>query len=127
MEAQRRQQSVHEGTSHPETAKDVQSQNRAREAEQEHHSRPVARRVPVEKWKHRPKDLLDSRNDDQLPNPEEYDIGDALLDDLIGNTKYNSSQPTPKPVYLGNKNVITTIVWQIRWNDTNFGWGVVCS
>jgi pentatricopeptide repeat protein len=106
MEAQRRQQSVHEGT--PPTRKQLKTynrKNRAREAEQEHHSRPGSKAGPRREWEAQTKkDLLDSRNDDQLPaNPEEYDIGDALLDDLIGNTKYNSSQPTPKPVYLGNK------------------------
>lgn len=79
--------------------------NRAREQEQEHHSRPGSKAGPRREWEAQTKqDLLDSRNDDQLPaNPEEYDMDDALLDDLIGNTKYISSQPTPKPVYLGNK------------------------
>lgn len=33
----------------------------------------------------------------------EYGMGDALLDDLIGNTSYLTAQPTPEPVYLGHK------------------------
>jgi pentatricopeptide repeat protein len=79
--------------------------NRARQAEQEQHAKPGSKAGPRREWEAQQKqDLLDSRKDDQLPvNPDEYDMDDALLDDLIGNTKYNSSQPTPKPVYLGNK------------------------
>ena len=32
-----------------------------------------------------------------------YDIGDALLDDLMGNTASLTSTPTPEPIYLGDK------------------------
>lgn len=35
-------------------------------------------------------------------DPLEYDMGDALLDDLMGNTSDMSSTPTPEPVYLGH-------------------------
>jgi hypothetical protein len=37
------------------------------------------------------------------PSSELYGYGDALLDDLMGNTSYLTAQPTPEPVYLGNK------------------------
>jgi hypothetical protein len=32
-----------------------------------------------------------------------YGYGDALLDDLMGNTSYLTAQPTPEPVYLGHR------------------------
>lgn len=33
---------------------------------------------------------------------EEYEIGDALMEDLLGNTAHLTSQATPEPVYLGH-------------------------
>ena len=33
----------------------------------------------------------------------EYDFGDALVDDLMGNSAHLSASPTPKPVYLGRQ------------------------
>lgn len=33
----------------------------------------------------------------------EYDMSDAILDDVVGNTKYLSAQPTPEPAYLGHR------------------------
>jgi len=33
---------------------------------------------------------------------EKYGIGDALMEDLLGNTAHLTSQPTPEPVYLGH-------------------------
>ncbi|GKY93936.1 hypothetical protein MPSEU_000360500 [Mayamaea pseudoterrestris] len=33
---------------------------------------------------------------------DDYTLDDALLDDLMGNTKHLSSQPTPRPKYLGD-------------------------
>ena len=35
--------------------------------------------------------------------PGLYGFGDALLDDLIGNTSHLTAQPTPKPLFLGHK------------------------
>jgi pentatricopeptide repeat protein len=92
----------------PATKKQLKAYNRknaARQAEKDHHSKPGSKAGPRREWEaQQKKDLLDSRRDDQMPvNPDEYDMDDALLDDLIGNTKYNSSQQTPKPVYLGNR------------------------
>mmetsp|Transcript_1596 Transcript_1596/g.1763 ORF Transcript_1596/g.1763 Transcript_1596/m.1763 type:complete len:1121 (+) Transcript_1596:109-3471(+) len=34
---------------------------------------------------------------------EEYSYEDAILEDLIGNTSYLTSQPTPEPAYLGHR------------------------
>ena len=54
---------------------------------------------------------LDSNENDNIENDiddidkNEYNVEDALLDDLMGNTKELSSQPTPEPVYLGHKHV----------------------
>lgn len=92
------------------TKKQYKAYNRkvqARQQETERHGRPGSKAGPRREWIEQTKqDLLASkrRKDENLPAaPEEYDMDDALLDDLIGNTKYISSQPTPKPVYLGHK------------------------
>ena len=37
------------------------------------------------------------------PNPKEYEYGDALLDDLMGNTSHLTSTPTPEPKYMGGQ------------------------
>lgn len=49
-------------------------------------------------------DYLKPRKDDDDANEEdEYDKHDALLEDIIGNTSFLTSQPSPEPVYLGHK------------------------
>jgi hypothetical protein len=45
------------------------------------------------------KDLLDHNADD--PSLE-YGMGDAVMEDILGNTAHLTSQPTPEPVYLGH-------------------------
>lgn len=61
-----------------------------------------------EQWQH----LLDKGKDssDVLDPMTEsssklYGFGDALLDDLMGNTSHLTSQPTPEPVYVGHNHV----------------------
>jgi pentatricopeptide repeat protein len=44
-----------------------------------------------------------NENRNKQPEQLEYDYGDALLDDLMGNTAELTSTPTPEPVYLGHK------------------------
>jgi pentatricopeptide repeat protein len=50
-----------------------------------------------EEWKEE-----DNTNDNNNELLEEYEMEDALLDDLMGNTKHLTSQPTPRPKYLGH-------------------------
>ena len=59
-----------------------------------------------EQWQH----LLDKgKESSEVSDPatkapsELYGFGDALLDDLMGNTSYLTSQPTPEPEYVGHK------------------------
>lgn len=39
----------------------------------------------------------------ESPEELEYDFGDALIDDLLGNSAHLTASPTPKPVYLGRQ------------------------
>ena len=76
-------------------------------------SRAAARRQFVdEQW-----DTLLDRAEGRLPTGtvevlaalmedeggEDYDYGDAVLDDLMGNTAHLTSSPDPKPTYLGHR------------------------
>lgn len=45
----------------------------------------------------------DDEDDDTNMDDDDYGVSDALLDDLIGNTSYLGSSPTPEPIYLGHK------------------------
>ena len=78
---------------------------RARQHENNRHGSPGSKAGGRREWMEQTKqDLLASRHNDTLPAEQDgYDMDDALLDDLIGNTQFLSSQPTPKPVYLGHK------------------------
>lgn len=77
----------------------------ARHGQQDRHGQPGSKAGPRREWAQETKrEMLASRRDLQpVVADDEYDIDDALLDDLIGNTKHLASQPTPKPVYLGHR------------------------
>jgi pentatricopeptide repeat protein len=71
------------------------------------HSKPgakagIRREYAAKEWQY----LLDKAQGeipDVTPEDVEYDFGNALLDDLIGNSSHLSSSPTPRPVNLGYK------------------------
>lgn len=93
----------------PPTKKQRKAYNRKLQALQERenaHGRPGYKAGERREWIQSVKDdLLDSidEKDDDDPSLLEYGVEDALLDDLMGNTKELSSQPTPRPVYLGHR------------------------
>jgi pentatricopeptide repeat protein len=60
-------------------------------------SKAGERREWVKQWK---EDMLHPVQELPLEELEKYTIDDALLDDLMGNTK--DAQPTPEPKYLGH-------------------------
>ena len=73
---------------------------------------PGSKAGPRREWaQNRWEQLLAHGNDDvdsnkslpALPEGEEYTYEDAVIEDLIGNTSNLTSQPTPKPVYLGHR------------------------
>lgn len=73
------------------------------QAEKERHGKPGSKAGRRREWSQATKnDLLndDQDKEDKLLS-DEYNMGDALLDDLMGNTV--QGQPTPEPVYLGHK------------------------
>jgi len=94
----------------PPTKKQRKAYNRKMQAKQtrdvDRHGRPNSKASLRREWIETAKgDLLngdDSSEDDDL-SLLEYGVEDALLDDLIGNTKELSSQPTPRPRYLGHE------------------------
>ena len=77
--------------------------------ERARHSAPGSKAGPRRQWaENRWQQLLaHGKNDDQLLpatlDGEEYTYEDAILEDLMSNTSYLTSQPTPEPVYLGNR------------------------
>jgi len=77
--------------------------------ERERHSAPGSKAGPRRQWaKNRWQQLLTYGKDDNKLLPatqedEEYTYEDAILEDLMANTSYLTSQPTPEPVYLGHR------------------------
>ena len=73
------------------------------------HSAPGSKAGPRRQWaQNRWEQLLShGKNDDQMllatQESEEYTYEDAILEDLMANTSHLTSQPTPEPVYLGNR------------------------
>jgi len=72
------------------------------------HAKPGSKAGPrrefyESEWKH----LVDKGRgliSDEIPAEElEYNYGDALVDDLFGNSEYLTSSPTPKPVHMGKQ------------------------
>jgi hypothetical protein len=74
---------------------------------QERIGAPGSKAGPHREWlRERRQELLNYEPSSALldPNQEnEYGFGDALLDDLIGNTAHLTSTPTPEPEYLGDQ------------------------
>ena len=96
----------------PPTKKKRREYNRRmkREAdERARHSSPGSKAGPRRQWaENRWQQLLaHGKNDDQMllatEDNEEYTYEDAILEDLMSNTSHLTSQPTPEPVYLGNR------------------------
>ena len=75
--------------------------------ERSRHSAPGSKAGPRRQWaENRWQQLLTYGKDDNTLLPvtqgdEEYTYEDAILEDLMTNTSYLTSQPTPEPVYLG--------------------------
>jgi len=71
------------------------------------HSKPGFKAGPRREWaQDRWNQLLELGNNRSLLNTshqEEYTMEDAIVEDLLGNTSHLSSQPTPEPLYLGDK------------------------
>jgi len=72
------------------------------------HSKPGSKAGPRREYFRDQKEYLIDRALGKIPSessPEEleYDFGDALIDDLLGNSAHLSASPTPKPVYLGHQ------------------------
>jgi hypothetical protein len=74
--------------------------------EKDKHSAPGSQAGPHRQWmRERKQELLDKGTENEVIDPswlQQYGYGDALLDDLVGNTSHLTSQPTPEPVYLGH-------------------------
>lgn len=95
----------------PPTKKKRRAYNRKQKKisdEKARHSAPGSKAGPRREWaRNRWEHLLShGKNDNLLPAPmedEEYTFKDAILEDLISNTSYLTSQPTPEPVYLGHR------------------------
>lgn len=92
----------------PPTKKQRKAYNRKLQAQQERektHGRPGYKAGERREWIQTVKDdLMNSINEkDEDPSLLEYGVEDALLDDLVGNTKDLSSQSTPRPVFLGHR------------------------
>jgi hypothetical protein len=77
--------------------------------ERARHSAPGSKAGPRRQWaENRLQQLLTyGKNDDELlpatQDDEEYTYEDAILEDLMANTSYLTSQPTPEPVYMGHR------------------------
>ena len=70
------------------------------------HSAPGSKAGYRRQWNEETfQELLDWNNKDEQFEKQllEYDYGDALVDDLMGNTASYTSLPTPKPQYLGHR------------------------
>ncbi len=72
------------------------------------HSKPGSRAGPRREFLQNEFDFLVDSAMGKIPRestPEEleYNFGDALVDDLIGNSSHLMSTPTPKPIYLGRQ------------------------
>ena len=96
----------------PPTKKKRREYNRRMKRESEEsarHSSPGSKAGPRRQWaRNRWEQLLaHGKNDDQMllatQESEEYTYEDAILEDLMSNTSYLTSQPTPEPVYLGDR------------------------
>lgn len=73
----------------------------------ERHSKPGAKAGPRREFIENEFQHLVDRAQGIVPLDDEkhieYDYGNALVDDLIGNSAHLSSTPTPKPLYIGNQ------------------------
>lgn len=73
----------------------------------ERHSKPGAKAGPRREYIENEFQHLVDRARGIVPLDDEnhidYDYGNALVDDLIGNSAHLSSTPTPKPLYIGNQ------------------------
>ena len=96
----------------PPTRKKRRAYNRRKKREADErarHSAPGSKAGPRRQWaQDRWQQLLsyDKESDELLPakqEDEEYTYEDAILEDLMTNTSYLTSQPTPEPVYLGHR------------------------
>ncbi len=72
------------------------------------HSKPGSKAGPRREFLQNEFDFLVDSAKGKIPReptPEEleYNFGDALVDDLIGNSSHLMSTPTPKPIYLGRQ------------------------
>ena len=94
----------------PKTKKQRKKYNRRMKRladERAKHNPPGSKAGPLRQIKkERIQQLLDYGTEKDLFDPsaeDEYGLGDALLEDVMGNTSWLTSQPTPEPVYLGHK------------------------
>eukprot|EP00980_Cylindrotheca_fusiformis_P009337 scaffold2047_cov129-Cylindrotheca_fusiformis.AAC.16 len=93
----------------PKTRKQRQAYNRRMKKIDEFAARqsaPGSKAGPRRQWiKERKQQLLETGTENEildLDSELEYGFEDALIEDIMGNTSYLTSQPTPEPVYLGD-------------------------
>ncbi|CAJ1918237.1 unnamed protein product [Cylindrotheca closterium] len=94
----------------PKTRKQRQTYNRRMKKIQEKvdlQSPPGSKAGPRRQWiKERKQQLLEAGTETELLDLDtemEYGYEDALIEDIMGNTAHLTSQPTPEPVYMGNR------------------------
>lgn len=72
------------------------------------HSKPGSKAGPRREYIENEKNFLVTRAlgkipDQPSPDELEYDFGDAMVEDLIGNSAHLSASPNPKPMYIGRQ------------------------
>ena len=72
------------------------------------HSKPGSKAGPRREFMDNEHKFLVGRALGEIPDEPsadelEYDFGDAMVDDLIGNSAFLSASPNPKPMYLGRQ------------------------
>ena len=72
------------------------------------HSKPGSKAGPRREYLNNEKNYLVGRAlgkipDEPSPDELEYNFGDAMVEDLIGNSAHLSASPNPKPMYIGRQ------------------------
>lgn len=90
------------GRERPPTKAQRKRYNRSLQAKESKHGVPGSKAGIRREWEaERREDIMNPPPDLQLDDME-YGMGDAMLDDLMGNTAYLTAQETPEPAYLGH-------------------------